>query len=130
MKMSTSTAMEIFSNPDDLMFTIGQGGEEKGFSFGIFRGPGHDFKPLLISSAFAETRVGALESLEEVLEIALQTMIKLLEEASSIISRTLNPENRPIDSLGMLNHGLINRILERLKTESSMVTYELFVTEV
>jgi len=75
--ITMGTALEIFTNPRDLQVTIAQelnGGGK--FGFGIFRGPGHGFKPLLTSAFFAEALEEAVQAVRGVLETTVQVVMK------------------------------------------------------
>jgi hypothetical protein len=61
------TGLEIFTNPNDLEIMIGQDSHSGKFAMSVSRGPGHNFKPLLTSTPFAETFEGAVDAVKEVL---------------------------------------------------------------
>ena len=99
MGISIITAVEIFTNPGDLEFNIGFTiGKESGkFSISIFRGPSHNFKPLITSPPFAEKLEDAVEAIKERLEAIQQYMTKELEDPASHLLPYLNPDGGKID---------------------------------
>ena len=77
------TALEIFSNPRDIQITIGQ--EEGKYGLGIFRGPGHDFKPLVSTTdcpleSFEEAVTIIREALEAVCKASRESLGKTVDE--------------------------------------------------
>ena len=122
------TALEIFTNPNDLEITIGRKKGDRKFAIGIFRGPGHSFKPLLTSEPFAEKFEGAVEAVKDTLEHIQQAVMKEFEDKDSIPSQYLNPDSRALDQSKILNPDLINRILDELRQHKVARTYRTPVT--
>jgi len=112
MGISTYTALEIFTNPSDLEITIGRENEGEKYAFGIYRGRGHNFKPLLTSQAFAETKEDAIKGVEETLLIVLE-------------ANHHNPDGQDIDQSKVLNQDLIARILEELRRNDKVSTCKM-----
>ena len=127
MGISTITALEIFTNPRDLEITIGQDKNSGKFAIGIFRGPGHNFKPILTSQAFAEKLEDAIEATKETLESVRQAMIKNLADPRSLLSQQLNPDGQEIDQSKVLNPDLINQILDELRQRQVASTHKMLV---
>ncbi|NTV22523.1 MAG: hypothetical protein HGB03_03085 [Candidatus Yonathbacteria bacterium] len=115
MGLNLITALEIFTNPSDLEITVGQEKEGAKFAIGIFRGPGHNFKPMLTSQPFAENQENAIKFIAKI----LQTVHEVL------ISRGLNPTDQEIDQSKVLNQDLIARILEELRVCGKASTYKM-----
>ena len=109
------TALEIFTNPSDLEFTIGQREEGGKFSIGIFRGLGHAFKPMLTSEPFAETLEEAIKAVEGTLQTVYEAITEEFKSKASLASLYLNPEGKEIDQAKVLNQDLIARIIEELR---------------
>ena len=125
MPISMMSALEIFTNPGDLEITIGQ--EKKGakFAMGIFRGPGHDFKPILTSQPFAETQEDAIKAVERVLQTVHEAVTETLRNPDSLASRYLIPDEQKIDQSKVLNQDLIGRILDELRQHQKASTCEM-----
>lgn len=119
------TALEIFTNPGDLEITIGQ--EKKGakFSIGIYRGPGHNFKPILTSQPFAEKLEDAINAVDEILQFVYQVTTKQFKDSGSLASQYLNPSGNSIDQSKVLSQDLIARILEELRVHRKASTYKM-----
>ena len=128
MGISMITALEIFTNPSDLEITVGQSEPGKKFTIGIFRGPGHNFKPMLTSEPFAENLEGAVEAVSEVLESIHEAMVKDFADRGSIPSQYLNPEGLEIDQSKVLNPDLIARILVELRQHQTASTYKMLAS--
>ncbi len=125
MGLSMLTALEIFTNPGDLEVTIGQEDGKGKFAVGVFRGPGHNFKPMLTSQPFAETQEEAIKSVEEILQTVHEAMTKEFKDSRSIPSRVLKPEGVEIDQSKVLTPELISRILEELRQHRKASTYKM-----
>lgn len=125
MGLSLITALEIFTNPDDLEIKIGQEREGEKFSIGIFRGPGHNYKPMLNSGAFAKTLEEAVEAVKEILETVCKAITKDFADRKSIPSQYLNPGGLEIDQSKVLNPDLVSRILDELRKKRSASTCDM-----
>lgn len=125
MGLTMLTALEIFTNPGDLEITIGQ---EKGggkFSIGFFRGPGHNFKPMLTSGPFAEKLEDAIKAIENTLQTVHEVATKELEDKNSFASQFLNPDGQSVDQSKILNKDLIARIVDELRKNRVASTYKM-----
>ena len=121
--ISLFTALEIFTNPNDLEISIGQ---EKGggkYALVISRGPGHNFKIMLSSQPFAERIEDVVEAIKGILETIRQSIIGEFENNRSFLSQCLNPDEQTIDQSKVLNSDLINRILDELRQHHLARTY-------
>ncbi len=105
-------ALEIFKNPDDLIITVGREKEGDKFSIGIFRGGGHNFKPLLTSTPCAENMEDAIQAIKRTLETVQQIGAKEFAE---------------IDQSKVLNTDLIARIVDELRQHKVANTYTILV---
>ena len=121
------TALEIFSNPRDLEIFVGKDRDSGKFAVCIFRGPGHDFKPLITSKPFAETLESVITKTEEILEIILQISTDEFCNKESLIARILNPDGQDTDQFDVLDHDLIVRIIEELRQHQVASTYKMQV---
>jgi len=119
------TALEIFTNPGDLEITIRQEKEGAKFTIGIFRGPGHNFKPMLTSQPFAGKLEDAVEAIKRTLESIHEVMTKDLADQKSLTSQYLNPDGLVVDQSKVLNLDLIARILDELRQHKVASTYKM-----
>lgn len=126
MGISMTTALEIFANPGDLEITIGQETEEAKFAIGIFRGPGHHFRPLVTSQPFAETKEEAIKAVEGILRTVQEAITKELDSRDNLTSQYLNPDGWEMDQSKVLNLDLISRILDALRQHGVASTNKLF----
>jgi hypothetical protein len=127
MGISALTALEIFTNPSDLEITIGQAKPGDKFAIGIFRGPGHNFKPMITSRPFAENTEDAVETIKEILELIHGAMMRDFADRKSLPSQYLNPDGLEIDQSKILNQDLINCILDELRQHKIASTYKMLV---
>ncbi len=84
MGISMITALEIFTNPGDLKIAIGQEKEGSKFAIGIFRGPGHNFRPMLTSQPFAEKLEDAVKAIKGILESIREDLTKDFANGKSL----------------------------------------------
>ena len=127
--MNEQVMIEIFGNPECLMLSIGYSEKVGRHSFGIYRGQGHNHKPLITSGFIIKTRGGVIGELKKILEEVLARCTDELKDKNSLTFHTLNSENNPPDSLLVLERNLIEWVLNKLRTESCVTTGEFFVTE-
>ena len=125
MGISLLTALEIFTNPGDLEITIGQEREGAKFAIGIFRGPGHNFKPMLTSQPFAETQEDAIGAIKGTLDSIHEAMTKDFADRKSLPSQYLNPNGEEIDQSKVLNPDLIAQVLDELRRHRVANTYKM-----
>lgn len=123
--ISRATALEIFTNPTDLEFTISQEEGGRKFAVGIYRGPGHNYKPMLTSEPFAKTLDEAVETVKVILEAIVKTETEGLNDQRSLVTQILNPDNRPVDQSKVLNAELIARIVDELRLHKKASTWEM-----
>ncbi len=115
MGFSMITALEIFTNPGDLEIVITQDEESAKFAVGIFRGPGHNFKPIITSPPFVEKLEDAVEVIRKTLESICENMTKEFADSESMLSQWVNTGRLQIDKSKVLSSDLIGRILEELR---------------
>lgn len=125
MRISMLTALEIFTNPNDLEIVIGTDGGKYGFA--ITRGPGHHYKVILDTSGFAETRAATVEVIKITLDSIRETLTRDLSDQGSVPSQYLNPDGQEIDQSKVLNPDLIGRILDELRQHQTASTYRMCV---
>ncbi len=121
MGISRLTCLEIFTNPTDLQIMIGQEKNNGKYAIGIFRGPGHNFKPLITSGFVIESFKEAIEEIKKILESIHYTIESELKKKGSLLSSYLNPS----DQSKTLNLDLISRILKRLRQHREVDTAEM-----
>jgi len=127
--ISLITALEIFSNPNDLEISIRR--ERKGngrYSIEFSRGPGHNFKLMLSSKPFTEKPEEAVEIVRETLETIQQVVAKKFADKESFLSGYFNPDGKLIDQLQVLSSDLIIQIVEELKQHQVASTYKMLAT--
>jgi len=119
------TALEIFTNPDDLKIVIEQKNDGDKFSIGIFRGPSHNYKPMLTSQPFAEKPEDAIKEIKEILESIRQAVTNEFADRKSLPFQYLNPDRQEIDQSKVLNLDTINQILDELRQRQVASTYKM-----
>ena len=122
--MTMLEALEIFSNPMDLHIFITLGKNSDKYSIGIFRGPGHDFKPMITSNPFTKKPECAINIVREILEMALNVCTKRLEDPKDVLSKIVNPGGEKFDQSKVLTTKLIERILKDLEKRKVANTFE------
>lgn len=125
MGISIMVALEIFSHPDDLGFSIAKERDGDKYCFFITRGPGHNFKILISSSFSFERPEKAVESIKGILESIQEFAIKEYADSSTFASRICNPEKIKVDENSMLSSELIARIVEELQKNQLASTYKM-----
>ena len=126
MGVSMITAIEIFTNAYHREIIIGQEKNGGKFSIGIFRGPGHSYKPLVTSQMCAETVKDAVETVQGILGMIEQVMAKEVLNRDSVPFQYLNPEGQEIDQPKVLNPDLIGSIVRELERHQKASTYKMF----
>jgi len=122
------SALEIFNNPADIEIIVSEEKVSGKFAIGIFRGPGHNFKPILTSQPFAETKEDAVKEVDIILRSIHEVVTKEFENKESFASHYLNPDNKELDQAKVLNLGLISRILDELRQHQEVSTFTMFET--
>jgi hypothetical protein len=120
MSVSVVTALEIFTNPNDLFIYISQSEENGNYTYCIRRGPQHSFK-ILLTSGPTKYRMYAIINIEaELLSIYNYFMDtpSLLLDAILISSQRRNH----ITSL-VLTQTAIDKIIQELKATGEAKTY-------
>lgn len=117
MSLTRLTALEIFTNPNDLHFsmpTAGVGADEM-FGISITRGPGHNFKPMLSGSP-TRSRVDIIQLVTNILNTTRKECNQFIDAASG-----LDPDR-------CLTEDQQRQILESLQKTGEAATYNMFVT--
>lgn len=128
MKLSMLTVLEIFTNPDDLEITVEQEKKSAKFSIGIFRGPRHNFKPMLTSRPFTESQEDAIKSIKKIFQTVYNVAIKEFEDKESFAFQYFKHDNQKIDQSKVLNQDMITRILDELRQHRVVSTHKMFAT--
>ena len=126
--ISRLTALEIFTNPNDLEIVIGQEKSSGKYAIAIMRGPGHRGKLLIDSEPTIEKFEDALEAVKTILEGIQQFMKKEFEDPKSLVSQFLKSDDQIIDHSKTLNPDLINRIMDKLRKRKIASTYKMKAT--
>lgn len=124
MGISMITAVEIYTNPKDLEFRIGQERHDGLFAFTVTRGPGHDFRLLLSTRPFAQTEEEIIDAIGEILVGIHESAPKELEGMSNRLG-FLCSDQTAVDSTNVLSPELITRILEELRQHQVASTYKM-----
>jgi hypothetical protein len=119
--ISLISALEIFSNPSDLEFVIGQEKEGGKFAIGIYRGPGHNYKPIVTSRPFTEKFEDAVEEIEKLLNSVHESVTAALVKKDSFLEGLVVS-----DSQQVLNPELITRIIDELRQNKKASTCKMF----
>ena len=125
MALSMATALEIFTNPNDLDISIIEDDNSGKYYIEFCRGPGHNFKLMLSSQPFTEKLEDAVKTVRETLEAVHLALIREFDEEESIPYKYLNSDNQPIDQLRILTPELIARIVEELQRQQMASTWKL-----
>jgi ribosomal protein L7/L12 len=86
MGISRLTALEIYTNPTDLEFKIVAESEVE-YGVMVMRGPGHNFKLLLMTEAVFEKREMAIDSVRTLLSVTLSEGKRMLDECSGALKQ-------------------------------------------
>ncbi len=122
MGMSLITALEIFTNPDDLYFAIVEDPKSVKYGLVIARGPGHNYKPLFDVSCNYGAREEVLEMLRTGLQGTREGVIKELSSPSSLAAAVFKPPaGLPLEEVG-LTQAKVNEVIEALKTQDTFLT--------
>lgn len=116
------TALEIFTQPDDLEFRVGQDGDK--WAFAITRGPGHSFKLLLTADPVFDSSDAAISAIGDVLETICTNMTSELSAPSSLPAQVVNPDNQPLDDANALSGEYRERIIRDLTANGVASTCE------
>ena len=122
-KFSLLTAMEIFTNPHDLLIVIGQPKENGNYVFEICRGPGHDYKILLNTTPVFTKKEEVVKKIGEILTVIQEACKEELEDKKSVF----HPIFGPIDLAKVLNAEIIEHIIKELENKSFINTCEIKV---
>lgn len=105
--MNLLTAMEIYGNPNDLVFFVAKSDKSK-FHLCISRGPGHNFKLILTSSEPLNSKKETIDIIEKVLRISL---------------RLCDPNNENNESF--LTQEKVGEILDGLEKKNKFCTFKV-----
>lgn len=117
--ISMITALEIFTNPQDLAFTASPKG------LGIFRGPGHRGKPLITGRFDFKSVDKAAEEIGNILKAIISSAAQELKNPRSFAGSILNPEERPLEGAEVLTEEMVDKIVVKLKERGEAYSYEL-----
>lgn len=119
------TALEIYTNPDDLEIVIVKDAQSEKFALGVSRGPGHNFKPLLSSKPFAKDIDSAIDAVRRTLEAIQEFATTALGEETDVATRYLILHKEEDKQQQTLDAARINRILEQLRAHEKASTYAM-----
>ncbi len=122
--MTLLTALEIFSNPDDLVISVKKPSETGSYRVAILRGERHHYKPLLTGDSGSKDFERVLSHVELTLTTAAEASRKHLENGGPT-AEIINPEADPIDDACVLTGERIAWIMTELreKGECSTATF-------
>lgn len=124
MGVSMLVAMEVFTQPNDLMITITDPDDEEKIAFVISRGPGHRFKMLLSTVPIFESREAAIKAVESILHGICESSREAFMDPKSTWGDMFNPGQKPIDESAVLNEERLAKIMEDLQAGNSAITFE------
>ena len=114
MPLTMYEALEIYNHPKDLAICAKNSKEDARYSICIFRGPGHNFKPLITSKPFTAVKKEAIGVIKHVLETSITACEKTLK-GNTLLSGVLRGIT---DQSLVLNKKLIVRILNDLRKKN------------
>lgn len=117
--ISMITALEIFSNPQDLAFSVSTDG------LGIFRGPGHRGKPLITGRVNFKSTKEAAEEVGKILKAIIPIGRKELGNPQSLAGAIFNPEGRSLDNAEVLTEEMVDKIVAKLAEHGEAYSYKL-----
>jgi hypothetical protein len=120
--VTRATALEIFTQPNDLEFSIGQKGGRWGII--ITRGPGHRFKWLLSTKPVFESPKAATNVVHDVLESICQWATKELCDPATLAAQIINPEDQSLETAGVLTLEDREWIIRELEQHRVASTYK------
>ncbi len=121
--MTILTALEIFTNPDDLEFSIGLEGNK--WAVIISRGPGHYFKLLLSSEHVFGSREAAIDKIKGELVFICEKGKEILGDSSNPAANVINPDNLPVGNMEVLTQERLEQIINELRANGMASTYKM-----
>ncbi len=128
MGISALTGLEIFTQPDDLEFSVPKAKVGGKFGILITRGPGHNFKLLVSGDPILDTREAAIEIIKGGLQDILIKSEQTLTNPSDFLRGLINPENLPLAQMNVLTQERIDWIIKELAAHGIASTYKLVAT--
>lgn len=119
--ISLFSALEIFTQPDDLQFSIGEQAGKWGLA--ITRGPGHDYKLIITSQPVLESREAAANAIKTLLTDICTAATSELNKPKSMLAALANPDGLPIDDAHMLSGEYRERIFNDLMEHGVAQTF-------
>lgn len=123
MGLSAITALEIYTNPEDLEFAIGEDEESGKWSLVITRGPSHHFKLLLSADGTLGSKAEAIKQIGLLLKTAREEGRRTLTDPESFIGKIVNPKGLAPEDMEILTDEQSERILEELRSSNVSSTY-------
>lgn len=125
--MTLMTALEIFTQTNDLQIIVAEDEKTEKFMFLISRGPKHRFKPLISTKFAMVSREAAVSTVMMVLRAVCEVAEKEMQNTSSFPAAIINPEGLTKDEMqNVLTDKHLTQIEEKLQTEDTVNTFELF----
>ncbi|HLC49701.1 MAG TPA: hypothetical protein VJI96_04945 [Candidatus Andersenbacteria bacterium] len=123
--ITRGTALEIFTNPNDLEFTVG---ERTGkWAILITRGPGHNFKMLLSSEPVLPSKAEAITGISNLLKTILHICGNEMTNPATLAAQMLNPDNKSLEEAAVLTPAMQTRIIEELQQKNTSSTYSWMI---
>ena len=113
------TALEIFSHPNDLCINVFLDDKSRKWGVIIYRGPGHNYKLMLSSSPFLNTKSDAVNSVKKILLATCKASKDAIKDKDSFVSKLLKSTDPQLDKK------IINKITQHLKNHDSVETHKL-----
>lgn len=115
------TALEIFTNPDDLELSIF--GNKSGWGLMITRGPDHRFKILITQNPVFPNSAQAIQAISNILRSICTSMTQELNNSESFIAKVFNSGGLSIDDANVLSGEYRERICRDLASYHVARTY-------
>lgn len=123
MGLSAVTVLEIYTNPEDLEFAIGEDEESGKWSLAVTRGPGHHFKLLLSADDTLGSKNEAIEQVSLLLKTVREEGRRVLTDPENLIGKIVNPKGLAPEDMEVLTGEQSERVLEELRSSNVSSTY-------
>ncbi len=130
--MTLISALELFSNPYDLEFLVGENTEKKDgtFSLMLTRGPEHNFKVMLTGEGY-KSKDDAIDTFKKILDICVEKGEEVFfgkksstDDVGSLLKAVGNPKDcKREEAKNALTKPMVEKIISSLKEAKVVSTY-------
>lgn len=130
--MTIISALEIFSNPYDLEFIVGENTDKKDgtFSLMLTRGPGHNFKVMITGEGY-KSKDDAVETIKKILDSCIEKGEEVFfgkksstDDVGQLLKTVGNSKDcKKEDAKNALTKSMIEKIVSNLKEKEVASTY-------